>query len=115
MRPVSHAFLIFIIAAKTAIDPDKWYDFFHDNFNAKAAVVTCAVANDLLIKTLVERRECSRLIEMALGPEESIEGNNLAKLAAKTERDRIPLERWMARISPGIPELYSRLVSLNGE
>ncbi|CAJ1969146.1 unnamed protein product [Cylindrotheca closterium] len=100
---------------KTAIDPDQWYDFFYKNFNAKAAVVTCAVENDLLIKTLVERRECTRLIEMALGPEESTEDNNLAKIAAKIERDRNALDRWIARISAGMPELYSRLVTLDAK
>lgn len=101
-------------SAKTANDPEEWYDFFNDRFNARAAVITCAVKNDLLIRTLVERRECSRLIELAIGPNESFNDDNLAKLAAQIERDRNPFEKWKAQFSPGIPELYYRLVALNG-
>eukprot|EP00980_Cylindrotheca_fusiformis_P028436 scaffold22599_cov139-Cylindrotheca_fusiformis.AAC.27 len=100
---------------ESANNPDEWRRFFEEKFDTKVAVVTCAVNNDLLIKTLVERRECFRKIELLLDVNESSDDRSLAKMAAMIERDRIPIDKWKAALSPGIPELYSRLVALNAK
>jgi hypothetical protein len=47
-----------------AINPDEWHKFFKENLDAHATVVTVAVDNDLLVKTLVERRERLRRINL---------------------------------------------------
>lgn len=47
---------------KDAKEPDEWFEYFKENLNAHATVITIAVDNDLLVKTLVERRELLRTI-----------------------------------------------------
>lgn len=78
-------------------------------------VCTCAVDNDLLVRTLVERREILRTIENSLSPGESMSNLKLAYLAAKTERERSAIGRFLAYFIPGIPEWYARFVALNAK
>ncbi|CAJ1934872.1 unnamed protein product [Cylindrotheca closterium] len=99
----------------SATDPEEWHRFFKDNFGAHATVVTCAVENDLLLHTLVERRECLRNIELMLEPGESNDELNIARKAALIERDRSFFATMLALVSKGIPEYYSRMVSLSAK
>jgi hypothetical protein len=78
-------------------------------------VCTVAVDNDLLVRTLVERREILRTIQNSLEPGTLVSHLRLACLAAKTERERNWFGRQMAHIAPGIPELYARNVALNAK
>lgn len=49
--------------SKDAMDPDEWFNFFHDTCDgAHATVITIARDNDLLVRTLVKRRELLRTI-----------------------------------------------------
>jgi hypothetical protein len=99
-----------------ACDPEEWRKFMHDNFDgAQVTVCTCAVDNDLLVRTLVERREKLRMIENMLEPGTSTNILNLAKIAAQEERQLKGLKRLLAIVSPGIPELFARVVALNAK
>ena len=107
--------ILFDSAADSAKDPDEWHRFFKENFGARVTVCTCAVENDLLLHTLVERRECLRNIELLLEPGESNDELNIARKAALIERDRSFFARMLALVSKGIPEYYARMVSLSGK
>jgi hypothetical protein len=96
-----------------AYNPEEWRKFFFDNFDeAQVTVCTIAVDNDLLVRTLVERRETLRKIEMSVEPGTSLDTLTLARIAAKQENERRFVGRVMAAVVPGIPELFSRLVVL---
>lgn len=98
-----------------ANDPDEWRRFFDENCDgAQVTVCTCAVHNDLLVRTLVERRELMRKI-LSLQPGESMNLLDLARESAKIERDRGLVARLLASIIPGIPEHYSRVVALKAK
>lgn len=71
--------------------------------------------NDLLVRTLVERREILRSIENSLEPGASMSNLSLAYTAAKLERERNWLGRLLVPLSPGIPEFYARYVALNAK
>lgn len=103
------------VSARSANNPDEWHNFFKFKFDVNPVVVTCSLDNDLLIRTLVERRECFRKIELLVDANESVDDANLAKMAAQIERERSPIEDFKASLYPGIPELYARLVALNGK
>ena len=96
-----------------AKDPEEWRTYFKDNFNAQVRVCTCAVENDLLVKSLVQRRETIRTIHR-LQPGKSIEMLALAKTAADIRRKRSLMQRIIAKVVPGIPEHYDKLVSVKG-
>ena len=99
-----------------ATDPEEWRRFFKENCDgAEVTVCTCAVDNDFLVRTLVERREKLRIIESKLEPGISMNILNLAFIAAKQERERKGLASFWALLSPGIPELFSRVVALNAK
>ena len=99
---------------KDAKDPEEWRAFFKDNFDgAEAVVCTCAVENDHLVKALVERREIIRTIH-SIQPGESMEMLKIAKKAAKMRRERTAVQRILATVVKGLPELFDRLVSLKG-
>ena len=78
-------------------------------------VCTVAVDNDLLVRTLVERRDTLRTIQNSLEPGTSISHLRLAYLAAKSERERNWFGRQLAQISPGLPEFFARYVALNAK
>lgn len=97
-----------------ATSPKEWFKFFHDNFDgAHMTACTIAVDNDLLVRSLVERREILRKIEMMVEPGTSLDTLTLARIAAKEERKRRTLARWKAMFIKGIPELFGRVVVLN--
>lgn len=97
-----------------ATDPAEWREYFYNAFDgAHVTACTIAVDNDLLVRSLVERRELLRKIEMMLEPGTSLDTLNLSNIAAKEERERRFFGRLMASISPKVPELFSRVVVLN--
>ena len=118
-----------------ANDPNEWRNFFKDNHfpstsddnggggrNTTTATegvrVTCctvAVDNDLLVKALVERRELLRRIELMVEPGTSLDTLTLTVIAAQQERARTWWQSVLALISPGIPELFARVVVLNAK
>lgn len=51
-----------------AKDPQEWHDYFKKAFDAHVTACTVAVDNDLLVRTLVKRREILRRIELAVEP-----------------------------------------------
>eukprot|EP00804_Cyclotella_cryptica_P013285 CCRYP_018642-RA/>CCRYP_018642-RA protein AED:0.04 eAED:0.04 QI:382/1/1/1/1/1/4/1250/711 len=100
---------------KDAKDPDEWFRFFNENFDdAHPTVVTVAVDNDLLVRTLVERRDRLRIIcDMKASPSMSI--LDLARVAAEEEKERNFLSRLVAIVVPGLPEHFARVVALNAK
>ncbi len=97
-----------------ATSPEEWFKFFHDSFDgAHMTACTIAVDNDLLVRSLVERRELLRKIEMMVDPGTSLDTLTLARIAAKEARKRRWLARWKALVVKGIPELFGRVVVLN--
>jgi hypothetical protein len=98
----------------TASDPQEWRNYFEDNFGVKVVAVTCNVNNDLLIKSLVGRRETLRKMELQLDHGTLMDIDNLALLAAKEAQMR---SKYLGRIKgiflPGLPELLSKVVALN--
>ena len=99
-----------------ATDPEEWRKFFFDQFDgAQVTACTVAVDNDLLVRSLVERREKLGQIQMMVEPGTSLDQLTLAGIAAKEERERRMLGRWMAALSPGVPELFARVVVLNAK
>jgi hypothetical protein len=98
-----------------AKDPEEWRTYFKENCDgAQVTVCTCAVHNDLLVKTLVERRERIRAIRN-MQPGKSTDTLDLARVAAETERGRKFIPSLLAMVVPGIPEHFSRLVALNAK
>jgi hypothetical protein len=98
-----------------AKDPEEWHRYFKENCDgAQVTVCTCAVHNDLLVKTLVERRERIRAIR-SIQPGESMDTLDLARVAAEAERGRKLIPSLLAMVAPGIPEHFSGLVTLNAK
>ena len=96
-----------------AKDPEEWQRYFNEKCDGvQVTVCTCAVHNDLLVQTLVERRERIRYIQ-GIQPDISLDLIDLARISAEIWRERGFLQRLVAKISPGIPEHFSRLVLLN--
>eukprot|EP00977_Amphora_coffeiformis_P013122 scaffold3376_cov151-Amphora_coffeaeformis.AAC.2 len=99
-----------------ATNPKEWKKFFYDNFEgAHTTAITIAVDNDLLVRSLVQRREVLREIEMQVEPGTSMDTLTLAGIAAKEERSRRFLGRLMAMVIPGVPELFAKLVVLTSK
>jgi len=98
-----------------AKDPEEWRKFFAENLNAQLTVCTIAVDNDLLVRTLVERRERLRIIHNMQEPGSSMRMLDLAKIAAEQERQRGFFGRIMAMVIPGLPEHFARVVALNSK
>jgi hypothetical protein len=98
----------------TASDPEEWRNYFEDNFGVKVVAVSCNVNNDLLIKSLVRRRETLRRMELQLEHGTLMDIDNLALLAAQEAQMR---SKYLGRIKgfflPGLPELLSKVVALN--
>lgn len=93
-----------------ATDPEEWRLFFRYNFRGlHTTAVTIAVDNDLLVRSLVERRECMRKIEMKVEPGTCLSTVNLARIAMEAERKRGFIAKVIAKIVPGIPELFARV------
>jgi len=98
-----------------ATEPQEWHDFFRDAFGAHVTACTVAVDNDLLVRSLVERREKLRQIEMMVEPGTSMDTLTLAGIAANLERKRRFWGSIKAILVPGIPELFGRVTVLNAK
>jgi hypothetical protein len=98
-----------------AKEPTEWKDYFETVFDAQVTTCTVAVDNDLLVKTLVERREVLRQIEMKMQPGTVLDKLTLTALAAKEERERNFAKHLLAKLVPGIPELVARWVVLTAK
>ena len=98
-----------------ATNPDAWRRYFEDSFpGVRCAAITCAVNNDLLVRALVARREVLRRLELHLEQGTSMDIDHLALLAAKTaQKEKGYLFQTWRLFVPGLPQLLSRLVSLN--
>lgn len=100
---------------QNANNPEEWRDYFESNFEGvKVVAVSCNVNNDLLIKSLVRRRETLRRMELQLDHGALMDIDNLALLAAQEAQNR---SKYFGAIKgfflPGLPELLSNLVALN--
>lgn len=99
-----------------ATDPEEWRKFFFDNFEgAHVTAITIGVDNDILVKALVKRREVLAKISMMVEPGTSLDTLTLAGIAAHEERERRFTGRLLAKLSPGVPELYAQLVVLTAK
>lgn len=95
--------------AKDATNPKEWHNYFKEKFGAHVTVCTCGIENDLLLKTLIERRSCLRHIELLLETGESNDELNIARMAASIERDRSFFGKLFALFSKGIPEYFGTI------
>ena len=96
-----------------AKDPEEWQRYFNEKCDGvQVTICTCAVHNDLLVQTLVERRERIRYMQ-GIQPDISLDYIDLARISAEIWRERGFLQRLIAMIRPGIPEHFSRLVLLD--
>ena len=99
-----------------AYDPEEWRTFFFENFGGTSVTAcTVGVDNDLLVASLVERREKLKLIEMTVEPGTSLDTLTLASLAAKEEKERRLFGRLLAKFHPTIPEWVARVVVLTSK
>jgi hypothetical protein len=98
-----------------ATDPEEWRLFFKGAFDAHVTGCTVAVDNDLLVRTLVERRETMRMLELLIEPGTKLDMITLSGIAAGVQRERTFLQRVMASVSPGIPEIFARLSVLTSK
>jgi Calcium-activated chloride channel len=98
-----------------ATDPQEWHNFFKEAFGAHVTACTIAVDNDLLVRTLVSRRELLRRIELMVEPGTSLDTLTIARVAAQQERQRRVFGYLMAMIIPGIPEFFSKLTVMNAK
>ena len=99
----------------SATDPEKWKQYLETTFpGVKVVAVTCNLDNDLLVQALVKRREVLRRIEIYAERGTDMSIDNLALLAAQEARSRGKyIAPIIALFLPGMPELVSRLGSLN--
>lgn len=99
-----------------AHDPREWHKYFYDNFDgAHVTALTIAVDNDLLVRSLVERREILRQLEITLEPGTSMDTLTLAGISAKIEHDRKFFGHFLAKFVSGIPELFGKIVVINAK
>ena len=98
-----------------ATDPKEWHEYFKSAFNAHVTGCTVAVDNDILVRTLVERREKMRVLELMVEPGTKLDIVTLAGIAAKEERGRTFFQRLVAMVSPGIPEIFARMAVLTSK
>jgi uncharacterized integral membrane protein len=93
-----------------ATDPQEWHDWIKETFDgAHVTACTIAVNNDLLVRSLVQRRELLRRIELMVEPGTSLDLVTLAGLAAKEERLRKFWGHVKAKVMPGLPEIFAQL------
>jgi hypothetical protein len=98
-----------------ATEPEEWKDFFESRFKCHVTCCTVTIDNDLLVKTLAERREVIALLEEKVREGTMLNSIKLSELAAKIEHGRRFLGNLKSRINPGIPELTGRLTVLNAK
>lgn len=98
-----------------ATDPQEWKQYFDTTFQTHVTACTVAVDNDLLVRSLVERREILRKIEMSIEPGTAMDRLTLAGIAARDEQNRSAFKAFLAKLLPGLPELFARLVVLTAK
>ena len=98
-----------------ATEPEEWRDFFESRFGGHVTCCTVTIDNDLLVKTLAERREVIAMLEEKVREGSMLNTMKLSELAAKIEHGRKFLGNLKSRINPGIPELTGRLTVLNAK
>jgi len=104
-----------------SIDPHEWKDFFEKITGGHVTVCTVAVDNDLLLRTLVERRSILEYLREALPPGTKMSENNLARISAKCEADRSSLQKINSYIlhpfgiMRDVASLYNELVVLTSK
>ena len=107
----AHDYSIVIVnAPHDAGDPEEWRDFFITNFDdVHVTCCTVAVRNKSLVKRLVERRELLNKIRKHVPPGASLENDVLESLSQEVKETR------RCNVFNGLPELYERLLELEGE
>lgn len=98
-----------------ATDPEEWRAFFKEAFGSHVTGCTVAVDNDLLVRTLVERREKMRMLELDVEPGTSLDIVTIAGIAAKRERERSGIASLIAWVAPGFPEHFARMAVLTAK
>ena len=98
-----------------ATEPEEWKDFFESRFGGHVTCCTVTIDNDLLVKTLAERRGVIALLEEKVREGSMINAMKLSELAAREEHGRRFFGNLKSRIDPGIPELVGRLTVLNAK
>jgi hypothetical protein len=98
-----------------ATDPAEWKRYFDETFGTHVTACTVAVNNDLLVQSLMQRREVLRRIEMMVEPGTAMDRLTLAGIAAKEEFGRRFVNSLVAKVVPGLPELFARLVVLTAK
>ena len=98
-----------------ATEPEEWKEFFESRFGGHVTCCTVAIDNDLLVKSLVQRREVIALLEEKVREGSLVNAMKLSELAAKVEHRRRFFGNLKSRIDPGIPELVGRLTVLNAK
>ncbi|KAI2513792.1 Calcium-activated chloride channel [Fragilaria crotonensis] len=73
-----------------AFDPDEWKEFFSQFDDAKVAVVTVAVDNEALIRTLEKRRTTIQQMKYLIQPGIQFDPTDLDKMANQC----LPVPRW---------------------
>jgi len=104
-----------------ATSPEEWRNYFLASFQG-AHVTCCTVVmdNDLLMRCLIKRREVMTKIRARLPPDIPQTYNELARVAAEVEFGRGLFRRMFMRLASCVgleemPELFGRLVVLNGK
>lgn len=90
-----------------AYDPNEWKTFFRRKFGVQVMVCTIATNNQDLVNKLVHRREVLQKIKSIVGPNISLENNNVKKMAIDITARRNLLKKGLTKIFPGIPELFA--------
>lgn len=96
-------------------EPEEWRDFFESRFGAHVTCCTVTIDNDLLVKTLAERREVIAMLKEKVREGSMLNTMKLSEISAKIEHGRRFLGNLKSRINPGVPELTGRLTVLNAK
>lgn len=98
-----------------ATEPEEWRDFFESRFSGHVTCCTVTIDNDLLVKTLAERREVITMLDEKIREGSMLNTMKLSEISAQIEYGRTFFGNLKGRISPGIPELTGRLTVLNAK
>ena len=99
-----------------AYDPEEWRDFFKKEFNgAHATSITVAIDNDLLVRSLAERRDALKKLELLVEPGTKLDTLSLAKIAAEIERNRGAAGGLIGKVAPGVPDLFTKVAALEAK
>ncbi len=98
-------------------DPQEWKKFFEEKFAAHTTCITVAVDNENIVWKLIERRALLVKIKGKLDPEESLDMENLERLASELAEKRSCLQTTLAKLPllGGIPELYKKILKIEDQ